>query len=169
MSEFRIIPVTLRQASDFIAAHHRHNKPPRGWKFGIGLRDGDDLVGVATAGRPVARHFDDGLTLEVNRTCTDGTRNANSMLYGAVWRAAKAMGYHRAITYTQADETGASLRAAGWIKVKELPPRGSWAASTANDNLRAMRDPVGNGGVARVLWHIRANTKTESSLSSNPE
>ncbi len=65
------------------------------------------------AGRPVARAFDDGLTLEVNRTCTDGTRNANSMLYGAVWRAARAMGYARCITYTQHDESGASLKAAG--------------------------------------------------------
>ena len=89
------------------------------------------MVGVATAGRPVARAFDDGYTLEVNRTCTDGTRNANSMLYGAIWRAGKAMGYRRCITYTQADETGASLRAKrGWVKVKELAARASWAESS---------------------------------------
>ena len=149
----KLRPITLREASAFIAEHHRHNKPPRGWKFGIGLQT-DKLVGVATAGRPVARHFDDGLTLEVNRTCTDGTPNANSMLYGAVWRAAKAMGYRRCITYTQADETGASLRAAGWVKVKELPARASWADSSVA--LREKRDPVGNGGVPRVLWEIRA-------------
>ena len=150
-----IVPVTLREACDFIALHHRHNKPPRGWKFGIGLKLGTELIGVATAGRPVARHYDDGTTLEVNRTCTDGTANANSMLYGAVWRAAKAMGYKRCITYTQADETGASLRAAGWIKLKCLEARGSWGAATKDDRLRAMRDPVGNGGVARVLWECR--------------
>lgn len=162
----RIIPITLRTAAAFIAEHHRHNKPPRGWKFGMGLvddweilrwRDGDDvregkLVGVITAGRPIARALDDGLTLEVNRSCTDGTPNANSMLYGAVWRAAKAMGYQRCITYTQADESGASLRAAGWVKVKELSPRGSWASSTGDAALKAMRDEVGNGGVARVMW-----------------
>lgn len=151
----RIVPITLRVARDFVAAHHRHNKPPRGWKFGVGLRVGDDLVGVATAGRPVARHFDDGLTLEVNRTCTDGTRNANSMLYGAVWRAAKAMGYARCITYTQADETGASLRAAGWIRVKALEARKGWAESSVA--LKDKRDPVGDGGVARVLWECRAS------------
>ena len=149
-----VVPITLREASAFIAQHHRHNKPPRGWKFGVGLRAGDALVGVATAGRPVARHLDDGLTLEVNRTCTDGARNANSMLYGAVWRAAKAMGYRRCITYTQADETGASLRAAGWVKVRELPARGSWADSSVA--LKAARDPIGNGGVVRVLWECRA-------------
>ena len=148
-----VVPITLKEACAFIATHHRHNKPPRGWKFGVGLRHGHQLVGVAAAGRPVARLFDDGLTLEVNRTCTDGTPNANSMLYGAIWRAAKAMGYRRCITYTQAEETGASLRAAGWVKVKELPPRGSWAHHS--QSLRGKRDPVGNGGVARVLWEIK--------------
>lgn len=154
----RVIPVTLRQAGAFIAQHHRHNKPPRGWKFGIGVEREGVLVGVATAGRPVAREVQqrEPLTLEVNRTCTDGTRNANSMLYGAVWRAAKAMGYTRAITYIQGDEDGASLRAAGWVKVKDLPARGSWAASTVNAELKAMRDPVGNGGVDRQLWEIRS-------------
>ena len=147
-------PITLREACAFIQAHHRHNKPPRGHKFSISAREGEQLVGVATAGRPIARHFDDGLTLEVNRTCTDGTRNVNSLLYGAIWRAAKAMGYRRCITYTQADESGASLRAAGWVRVKELPPRAGWAESS--QKLRDKRDPVGNGGVARVLWEIRA-------------
>lgn len=150
----KIVPITLRAANAFVAAHHRHNKPARGWKFGLGLSDGNGIRGVAMAGRPVARHFDDGLTIEVNRTCTDGTRNANSMLYGAVWRAAKAMGYRRCITYTQADESGASLKAAGYVRVKELPARGSWAESSVK--LRGKRDPVGNGGTPRVLWEIRA-------------
>lgn len=147
-----IVPITLRQASAFILLHHRHNKPPRGWKFGVGLMS-VELVGVATAGRPVARALDDGLTLEVNRTCTDGTANANSMLYGAVWRAGKAMGYRRCITYLQHDEPGTSLKAAGWVKVKDLPARGSWAESSVA--LRGLRDEKGNGGVARQLWEIR--------------
>lgn len=112
------------------------------------------LVGVAVAGRPVARHFDDGLTLEVSRTCTDGTPNANSKLYGAIWRAASALGYRRLITYTQADESGASLRGAGFVRVKDIPPRGNWAESSVA--LRAIRDPAGPGGIARVLWHIRS-------------
>jgi hypothetical protein len=151
----KIVPTTLKQANEFVARHHRHNKPATGHKFSIALEDAGLIVGVAIAGRPVARHFDDGLTLEVNRTCTDGTRNANSMLYGAIWRAAKAMGYTRCVTYTQAGESGASLQAAGWVKVKELPPRGSWAESTKDPEAKAKRDPVGNGGVARVLWEIR--------------
>lgn len=147
-----IVPITLRCACAFIKENHRHNKPPRGHKFSIGLECDGELVGVATAGRPVARAFDDGRTLEINRTCTDGTKNANSMLYGAIWRCAKAMGYLRAITYTQADETGSSLRAVGWVRKKELPPRKSWAESSVK--LKEIRDTVGNGGVARVLWAI---------------
>jgi hypothetical protein len=75
------------------------------------------------------------------------------MLYGASWRAAKAMGYRRMITYTQADESGASLRAAGFVLVKTLEPRKSWAESSVA--LKGIRDPVGNGGVARCLWEIR--------------
>lgn len=156
--------MTFRQACAFVADLHRHNKPPRGHKFSVGLFDSARMVGVAMAGRPVARAFDDGLTLEINRTCTDGTRNANSMLYGACWRAAKAMGYRRAITYTQADECGASLRAAGFVKVKDLPARPSWADESVK--LKALRDPIGNGGVARVLWELRAAVGKNEQLST---
>lgn len=151
----RIVPVTFRQASDFVARLHRHNKPPRGHKFSIGVVDEiDDLVGVVMVGRPIARALDDGLTCEVNRTCTDGYKNANSMLYGAAWRAAKAMGYKRCVTYTQHDESGASLRAVGWRRVADLPARGSWAESSKA--LKHLRDCEGNGGVARVRWEITA-------------
>lgn len=145
-----VVPITLKQAREFVAAHHRYSKPPVSWTFGVGLRAGAELVGVAIAGRPVARHDDDGVTLEVTCTCTDGTPNANSMLYAAVWRAAKAMGYRRCITYTRADETGASLRAAGWMKLKTLEARKSWVESSVA--LKDKRDAVGNGDVPRVLW-----------------
>lgn len=149
-----ITPITFREARDFVQALHRHNKPPVGHKFSIGLRDSvGNLVGVAMAGRPVARHFDDGLTLEVNRTCTDGTPNANSMLYGAVRRAAWGMGYRRIITYTQSSESGASLRAVGFVMVKSLPARGGWSESSVKR--REGRDPVGSGGVERQLWEVR--------------
>ena len=154
-SVMRIIPITLKAAQDFVKQHHRHNKPSPGWKFGVGLESTEgELIGVAMAGRPIARHFDDGFTLEVNRTCTDGTKNANSMLYGAVWRAAKAMGYVRCITYTQAEESGASLRAVGWTRVKDLPPRKSWSESSVK--YKSAKDPVGSGGVARTLWEIQS-------------
>jgi hypothetical protein len=155
VSELHVVPVTFREACDFVRAYHRHHAPARGHRFSLGVADSHGVLrGVATVGRPVARHFDDGLTLEVNRSCTDGTGNANSMLYGAAWRAARALGYHRLITYTQAGETGASLRGAGWRVVAERPARGSWAESSVT--LRHLRAPEGSGGVQRVLWEAVA-------------
>ena len=154
-----VVPVTFKQACNFVKEHHRHNKSPVGHKFSIGLQCNGNIIGVAMAGRPVARMLDDGLTLEVNRTCTIGTKNANSMLYGAVWRAAKAMGYIRCITYTQADESGASLRAAGWVMVKDLAARKSWAESSGKSKVK--RCPVGSGGVKRVRWEIKLTTPDE--------
>lgn len=145
-----IIPVTFRQTHAFIAAHHRHHSPPVGMKFALGVERDGELVGVATVGRPVARHLDDGRTAEVTRTCTLGTRNANSMLLGAAWRAARAMGYRRLVTYTQDGETGASLRAAGFIRAADLPARLGW------DTPSRPRRPSGSENVSRTRWEVRA-------------
>jgi hypothetical protein len=143
----RIVPVSFRDACGFIAMWHRHHEPPSGCKFCLGAADGGDVLrGVAITGRPVARMFDDGLTLEVTRTATDGTANANSMLYGACWRAAKALGYRRLVTYTQAGETGSSLRAAGWRVVAERKPRPGWNVPSRPRELR------GTEGIPRTLW-----------------
>lgn len=109
-----LVPITLREANDFVSRLHRHHAPVVGHKYSIAVSDGHAIRGVAIIGRPVARVLDDGWTLEVNRNCTDGTKNACSMLYGAAWRAAKSMGYRRLITYTLPGEGGASLRGAGW-------------------------------------------------------
>lgn len=110
-----IRPVTFRTASEYVNKYHRHHKATVGCKFCIGVFDGEQLHGVAICGRPVARRLDDGLTCEINRVCTDGTKNACSMLYEACQRVAKAMGYKRIITYTLATETGASLKASNFV------------------------------------------------------
>lgn len=114
-----IVPITLKEANEFVRLHHRHHYPLPGHKFSIAVADSDKdaIVGVAIVGLPCARFLMDGWTLEVRRTCTDGTKNANSMLYGACWRAAKAMGYRKLVTYTLPEEGGVSLRAAGWVCV----------------------------------------------------
>jgi hypothetical protein len=83
--------------------------------FNVGLEYEGKLVGVAMVGLPKARKLMNGHTLEVTRTCViDGIRNANSMLYGACARAARALGWLELITYTLPSESGASLKAAGW-------------------------------------------------------
>jgi hypothetical protein len=144
----RLVPVSLAQANEHVAAWHRHNRPVPGAKFCVGAADEDDVLrAVAIAGRPVARNFDDGMTIEVNRVASDGTRNANSLLYGACTRAAFALGYRRVITYTLAAESGSSLRAAGWKVVAIRPPSKGWSVpSRPRDNSRY---PT---GVARQLW-----------------
>lgn len=112
-----IIPLTLKQANAFVETYHRHHKPVVGCKFSIGAVQNNQLVGVAICGRPVARFYDDGLTLEVNRLCTTelGIKNVCSLLYGACSRIAKNMGYKRIITYILQSESGVSLKASGWI------------------------------------------------------
>lgn len=147
----RIVPISFREASAFIKQLHRHHPPPRGMKFAIGCSGlAGRLVGVATAGRPVARCLDDGVTLEVNRTCTDGTKNANSMLYGAARRVGVAMGYARILTYTENGESGATMRACGFRLDKTLEPRGNWAQSSLK--LRSIRKADARSDVGRLRW-----------------
>lgn len=146
----RIVPVTFRQACAFIDTHHRHHRPPQGMRFAVGVTDGTVLVGVATTGRPVARHLDDGATVEVTRVATDGTRNANSMLYASCWRIARAMGYHRLVTYTQVGESGASLRAAGFRAAAHLPPHHGW-------DRPGRRRSSDTGGTTRTRWEVRTS------------
>ena len=91
----QIIPMSIGDAREYIAQHHRHHRPPVSGLFAVGVAEGNTVCGVAVVGRPVARGIDDGWTAEVTRVATDGARNACSMLYGACWRAARAMGYRK--------------------------------------------------------------------------
>lgn len=141
-------PITQKEAFAFISKHHRHHQKPVGWKFGVAVNNGVEVVGVITVGRPVARHLDDGWTLEVNRCCTDGTKNACSMLYGAAWWATKALGYRQLITYVLASESGASLRASGWNVVGKRGG-GSWDAPSRP---RVQTAPTEE----KMLWEVNA-------------
>lgn len=145
----RLCPVTLAQANEHVMAWHRHNDPVPGAKFCVGVCDLEGVLhGVAIVGRPVARNFDDGETLEVCRVATDGAKNAGSMLYGACRRASWALGYRRLVTYTLSSESGASLRASGWNCIASRPPRPGWSApSRPRDNTRYE-------SVQRQLWEV---------------
>ena len=111
----KIAPITFKKASVFVNENHRHHNASQGCKFCVQVIDDyGNTRGVAMCGRPVARRLDDGFTLEINRVCTDGAKNACSMLYGACVRIAKAMGYRRVITYTLESEDGASLKASNF-------------------------------------------------------
>lgn len=125
----RIVPCTITEAREFVRQHHRHHTPPVSGLFAVAVADEEKVRGVAIVGRPVARMAQDGLTAEVTRVATDGAHNACSMLYGACWRAARALGWRRLITYTLAEEAGASLRGAGWRCVGEAGG-GKWSRAS---------------------------------------
>lgn len=150
----KLVPITLRQSKEFVSQFHRHNVAPQGHKFSIGLKSSDTLIGVIIVGRPIARHNDDGLTAEITRCCViEGYKNANSMLYAAAWRAAKAMGYRRIITYTLPDESGASLRVAGFIKVRCTKFNSNGWNSPSRPRAILEKYPTG----IKILWQISTN------------
>lgn len=121
-----IVPVTLREANDFVANFHRHNgRTSRdGGKFAIGLESCGELIGVAIVGNPLSATFMDGFTAEVLRCCVrDGSpKGCCSKLYSHCWNAWRAMGGRRMVTYTLQSESGASLRGAGWKIVGQTKP-----------------------------------------------
>jgi len=130
--KLRIVPTDLKTANEFVRLMHRHSRPVVGYKFAVGVEDETGkLRGVAIVGRPVAPRLDDGAAAEITRLCTDGARNACSMLYGAARRAARALGHHPVFTYTLPEEGGSSLRAAGFRLDKE------------------------NAGGSAAMWHSR--------------
>lgn len=115
-AKLRIAPITFAKAAEFVNKNHRHHQASVGCKFCLSVVDESGIIhGVAICGRPVSRFLDDGETLEVNRVCTDGTKNACSMLYGKACRIAKEMGYKKVITYTLISENGASVKASNFI------------------------------------------------------
>ena len=147
----RLVPVSLEQANEHVAAWHRHNTPVVQAKFCVGAADDQDVLrAVAIVERPKARGNADHLTVEITRVASDGTRNANSLLYGACARAAFALGYRRVITYTQASEGGSSLRAAGYRVIAERPPRKGWSTPSRP------RDNTTYRSVQRQLWEHAA-------------
>lgn len=112
-------PISFKDACEFVKIHHRHLRPPQGHKFSISCINDDQVVGVCMVGRPVSRYLDNGLTLEIRRVATDGTRNACSYLYAAAWRVTRNLGYKKLITYILFSENGTSLYAVDFKCVGE--------------------------------------------------
>lgn len=114
-----VVPCTIDQANAFVKLLHRHHGSIPIARLAFAVMDESGLVrGVAIVGRPCNTFLDDNWTLEVRRVCTDGCPNACSALYGAAWKATRAIGYKRLLTYTLPEEGGASLRAVGWKEIK---------------------------------------------------
>jgi hypothetical protein len=144
----KLVPVILKQANDFVSAHHRHHGPVTGWKFGVGAELEGKLVGVAIAGRPVSRmtQAKEPQTIEVTRVCTLGHKNIPSMLYGAISRAAFALGYNKVISFILCEETGHSLKCANW-KCVGKSAGGSWSRPSRK---RSNDHPL----QAKIKWQL---------------
>lgn len=141
-------PITLREARRFVDLHHRHHRAPQGGLFAIAINDGNVVVGVVIIGRPVSRKLDNGYTAEVTRCCVlNDIKNGCSMLYGAAWRAARAMGYQRLITYTLETEAGTSLKAVGWKALYQTSGK-SWNSPSRP---RVDKHPL----VPKTLWEVK--------------
>lgn len=131
--KMEIRPIGLKPANNFVRKYHRHHKETAGHKFSICVCRGETIVGVAICGRPVSRYMDDGTVIEINRLCTDGTKNACSMLYGACCRIAREMGYRKIVTYILESEMGSSLKASNFVCEGEAGGE-MWTGSRARDN-----------------------------------
>jgi hypothetical protein len=146
--KLELVPISLRDAAKFVELHHRNHNAPQGGKFAIAVAeiDASEPCGVVIVGRPVSRKLQDGWTAEATRVCTLGAKNACSMLYRAAWRASKAMGYRRLVTYTGKDEGGVSLIASGFKLIGECGG-GSWSRK---DRPRVDRHPTQQ----KLRWEI---------------
>lgn len=111
----RVVPCTVKAAQAYCLAYHRHLPRVQGGLFAVGAADELQLRGVGIAGNP-ARVWQGTGRIAITRCVTDGCPNACSLIYGALCRAARALGYSEAWTYTLQEEPGTSLRAAGFLE-----------------------------------------------------
>lgn len=145
------VPMTITEACKFVTNFHRHNKAPQGGLFAVGASDGNSLIGVAIVGRPVARNLDDGNTVEVIRCCVldNAPKGSCSFLYARCWKASKALGWSKMITYTLQKESGSSLKGAGWKIVAEL--KANNAGGWTNRPGREWQPVVGQ---SKLRWEV---------------
>lgn len=148
------VPVTLREANDFVVSFHRHNgrTARNGGKFAIGVSDGNGLMGVAIVGNPISATYMDGVTAEVLRVCVmpDSQTGACSFLYAACWRAWRAMGGRKLITYTLAVESGVSLKGAGWKVLHVSEGHNRWEEKSGRDGLARQWQAI--YGQQKICW-----------------
>ncbi len=145
----RIVPLTLREANDFVELHHRHSARTSndGGKYAIGLERDGVLVGVAIVGRPIARMLHvGGDTAELLRLCTspEAPKGSGSKLYARARRIWQLMGGTRMVTYTLQAESGASMRGAGHAAPAAEVKGGQWDRDSRRRQERPIYDSPKN-------------------------
>jgi hypothetical protein len=116
-------PSTRKEVNKLILRWHRHHKPVVGLRYAcVAEVDGEDL-GAVVVGDPRARAFGPRVAEVTRLACRGKDINVGSCLLGAAWRAWRAMGGDRMVSYVRFDETGHVYHVAGWIDVAEVPAR----------------------------------------------
>ncbi len=150
---YTVTPVTGKAAVAWIAKTHRHLPKLQGALFAAGVSYDGQLVGVATAGNsPRVWQGTGRIVITRCAAASDLPAVGNhaapvcTMLYGAICKAATALGYREAWTYTLPGEPGTSLRAAGFKPMGhtraeewDRPSRRRSAAVCAQSKQRWMR------------------------------
>lgn len=155
MSSDRVlVPLTRDQANMFIAQHHRHCGRVTSHRAAIGCELGDVLIGVAILANPVSRVLKtrDRFLVEIVRLCVapSAPRNTASWLYGRARRTAAGLGFRRVTTVNLDEESGASLRGAGFRQVAAMPARRGWDVPSRR------RDALRTDGRAKRRWEASA-------------
>lgn len=135
----KVVPCTVKAAVRWVATTHRHLPDLQGGLFAAAIADDAGWHGVAVAGNP-PRVWQGTGRFVISRVATDGIGNGCSMLYGAICRAAKALGYSEAWTYTLPEEPGTSLRAAGFTDMG-LTDGGEWGRAKRPRNKAVRPEP----------------------------
>lgn len=120
---YRIAPCSVKAALKQISAWHRHLPKLQGALFAARVIGPDgECCAVATFGNPCQEWQDTGRGVITRVAAQAGLPGvgehaapACTMLYGSLCRAAKALGYREAWTYTLPHESGKTLMGAGFI------------------------------------------------------
>ncbi len=116
-----LVPISLREANEFLEQHSSRHKPMRGCTFCVGCALDGKLVGAAIVGRC----REDSQAVQIDRICATVGRAAYGMLYGAAARAAQALGYWRIIAFLRPDRPDSALRSAGWARADPVEGSGT--------------------------------------------
>lgn len=154
----KLVPITVKAALKLVKLWHRHLPDLQGGLFAVAVAD-PELRGVGVAGNP-ARVWQKEAKLVISRVAIDSVPNGCSMVYGALARAAKALGYSEVWTYTLPDEPGTSLRAAGFEDM------GLSAGGTHDRPSRSRKPPVRPEPKRR--WRRSLNTEGTSCRPERP-
>ena len=86
----RIVPLSVKDTEVFLKSQSRHYKSKAETVCAIGVGDESGLHGAAILGRSEE-------DAELRHIYCDGASEAYTTLYGACWRALKALGYVKAV------------------------------------------------------------------------